>query len=68
MCLFSMPKVVYEQLMGIGFKEKEIIKRNSSANKMIAPYRNKETGKFTSIKSDEKTIAYQSEYILKVLK
>ena len=61
-------EVACEQLIKIGFKVKDIVKRNANTNKMITPYRDKKTGKFTSPETKNKIIAYHEEYILKVIK
>ncbi len=61
-------QVACEQLLSIGFKKDQVIKRNANTNKMIAPYRDKVTGKFTSLNSRNKTIAYHEEYILVLTK
>jgi len=57
-----------EQLVNMGFTQDQVIKRNANTNKMVAPYRDKTTGKFTSIASSNKMVAYHEEYILKFIK
>ncbi|MGI9392266.1 MAG: DNA methyltransferase [Parvibaculales bacterium] len=61
-------EVAYQQLSNIGFHVEKVIKRNANSNKLIAPYRDSDTGKFTSINSKNKIIAYHEEFILKVIK
>ena len=56
-------QVAVEQMQSIGFEKVKFIKREIS-NKMITPWRDKETGKFTSKKNPSKKRAYQFEYIL----
>jgi len=56
-------EVATEQMLKIGFKKYQIIKREVP-NKMITPWRDISTGKFTSIKNPNKKCAYEYEYIL----
>lgn len=56
-------EVAAEQMINIGFKKKEIIKRTVH-NKMITPWRDVQTGKFTGKNNPNKKIAYEFEYIL----
>lgn len=61
-------EVAFQQLLKVGFNTDEVIKRSANERKLITPYRNKKTGKFTAKKSRNKTIAYHEEYILKMKK
>ena len=56
-------EVATEQMINIGFKKHELIKREVP-NKMITPWRDTITGKFTSIDNPNKKRAYEYEYIL----
>ncbi len=61
-------QVALEQLLNLGFDLDDVIKRDANTRKMIAPYRDKDTGKFTSKTTRGKVLAYHEEYILKVKK
>ena len=61
-------EVCLEQMINVGFTKKKVIKRNCMTNKMIPPYRDKITGKFTSKNNRNKKIAYNEEFIIKVRK
>lgn len=52
-----------EQMQSTGFKKVEFIKRKLF-NKMITPWRDSETGKFTNKKNPSKKLVYAYEYIL----
>ncbi|MDD4902323.1 MAG: DNA methyltransferase [Patescibacteria group bacterium] len=56
-------EVATEQMLKIGFKNPNIIKREVQ-NKMITPWRDTNTGKFTNIKNPNKKCAYEYEYVL----
>lgn len=56
-------QVATEQMINLGFKRLKLIKREIS-NKMITPWRDLETGKFTSQKNPRKKRAYEYEYVL----
>lgn len=56
-------QVAVEQMQAIGFKKVRFIKREVS-NKMITPWRDSETGKFTGMDNPSKIRAYEYEYIL----
>lgn len=56
-------EVAMEQLLGLGFKKVSIIKREVP-NKMITPWRDSVTGKFTGLDNPTKKRAYQYEYII----
>lgn len=56
-------EVATEQMLNIGFTKEKIIKREVG-NKMIAPWRDTNTGKFTNMKNPNKKCAYEYEYIL----
>lgn len=56
-------EVATEQMLEIGFKKFNIIKREVQ-NKMITPWRDTNTGKFTNIKNPNKKCAYEYEYVL----
>ena len=56
-------EVAYEQLLKAGFKQLSVEKRLTSA-KSITPYRDIISGRFTSIKNQNKRRAYEHEYIL----
>lgn len=53
----------YEQMLNIGFKHEKVIKREIR-NQMIAPWRDKENGRFTSLKNRNKRMVYQYEYVI----
>lgn len=59
----SNAEVAMEQMLRIGFKNPNIIKREVP-NKMITPWRDTKTGKFTNIKNPNKKCAYEYEYVL----
>ena len=65
--LLSVPilnaQVATEQMINIGFTKSKLIKREVS-NKMITPWRDKETGKFTGHDNPSKKRAYEYEYVL----
>jgi len=56
-------EVAVEQMMNIGFKKTRVIKREVQ-NKMITPWRDTVTGKFTNMDNPNKKCAYEYEYIL----
>ncbi len=56
-------QVATEQMINIGFRKVKLIKREVS-NKMITPWRDNETGKFTGHKNPSKKRAYEYEYVL----
>jgi DNA modification methylase len=56
-------EVAVEQMEGVGFKTHEIIKREVP-NKMITPWRDVSSGKFTSKNNPNKKCAYEYEYVL----
>ncbi len=56
-------QVATEQMMNLGFKKVKLIKREVS-NKMITPWRDEKTGKFTGHKNPSKKRAYEFEYVL----
>lgn len=56
-------QVATEQMLNLGFTKSQIIKREVS-NKMITPWRDTETGKFTGHKNPSKKRAYEYEYVL----
>lgn len=56
-------EVATEQMLRAGFKNPNIIKREVQ-NKMITPWRDTTTGKFTNMKNPNKKCAYEYEYIL----
>ena len=56
-------QVATEQMMNLGFKKVKLIKREVS-NKMITPWRDDKTGKFTGHKNPSKKRAYEFEYVL----
>ncbi len=56
-------EVAAEQLQGIGFTTISLVKREVS-NKMITPWRDKTTGKFTGMSNRHKKRAYVHEYVL----
>jgi len=56
-------QVAAEQMQAAGFQRPVFIKREIS-NKMITPYRDLESGKFTSKSNPSKTRAYEYEYVV----
>lgn len=60
-------EVVDEQMRNAGFITKELIKRELS-NKMITPWRDLQTGKFTSLGNPNKLRVYEFEYISVMMK
>lgn len=56
-------QVAVEQMQAAGFQKQVFIKREIS-NKMITPYRDVESGKFTSKNNPSKTRAYEYEYVV----
>lgn len=60
-------EVATEQMHSIGFKEVNFIKRVVS-NKMITPWRDQKSGKFTGKNNPHKTRAYEYEYVIVVEK
>lgn len=56
-------QVATEQMINLGFTKSQLIKREVS-NKMITPWRDNETGKFTSHTNPTKKRAYEYEYVL----
>lgn len=56
-------EVAHEQMIKAGFKPKKIIKRKISFQ-MIAPWRDKTDGRFTSKNNENKKKVYQYEYII----
>lgn len=56
-------QVAIEQMHGAGFSKVEYIKRKIS-NKVITPWRDSETGKFTNGQNPSKKRVYAHEYIL----
>lgn len=56
-------QVATEQMINIGFTQSKLIKREVS-NKMITPWRDRETGKFTGRANPNKKRAYEYEYVL----
>jgi DNA modification methylase len=56
-------EVAIEQMEKIGFREFNFVKREVS-NKMITPWRDVDTGKFTSNNNPHKKRAYEYEYVL----
>ncbi len=56
-------QVATEQMLNIGFTKSKLIKREVS-NKMITPWRDSETGKFTGHTNPSKKRAYEYEYVL----
>ena len=57
-------EVATEQMLNIGFKKEDYIKREAASNKAITPWRDKKTGKFTSKSNPNKKMAYQYEYVI----
>lgn len=60
-------EVADEQMRITGFISKGIIKRELS-NKMITPWRDMKTGKFTDLDNPDKKRIYEFEYILAMIK
>ena len=56
-------QVATEQMQAAGFKKIDFIKREIP-NKMITPWRDVESGKFTGMDNPSKTRAYEYEYIV----
>ncbi len=56
-------QVAAEQMLRLGFRKVNFIKREV-LNKMITPWRDKNTGKFTSLSNPAKKRVYQFEYII----
>jgi len=56
-------QVATEQMLNIGFRKAKLIKREVP-NKMITPWRDTKTGKFTNKSNKNKKRAYEYEYIL----
>jgi len=56
-------EVATEQMQAAGFNKIDFIKREIS-NKMITPWRDIQTGKFTGMDNPSKTRAYEYEYIV----
>lgn len=56
-------EVAAEQMQDAGFTIKNIIKRKLS-NKMITPWRDRTTGKFTNKNNGQKTRVYEHEFII----
>ena len=56
-------EVAAEQMCQLGFHPVEFVKREIT-NKMIAPWRDTETGKFTDLHNPDKQRAYEYEYVL----
>lgn len=56
-------QVAAEQMQAVGFQKPVFIKREIS-NKMITPYRDLESGKFTNKSNPSKTRAYEYEYVV----
>jgi len=56
-------EVATQQMLKVGFKYHSIIKREVP-NKMITPWRDTITGKFTNMKNPNKKCAYEYEYVL----
>jgi DNA modification methylase len=56
-------QVAAQQMQAAGFRKPEFIKREIS-NKMITPYRDLESGKFTSKSNPSKIRAYEYEYVV----
>ena len=56
-------EVAAEQMQAVGFKKVEFIKREIP-NKMITPWRDIESGKFTGMDNPSKTRAYEYEYVV----
>lgn len=56
-------QVVAEQMLNIGFKQVDYIKREVS-NKVITPWRDIQSGRFTDLNNPNKTKAHAVEFIL----
>lgn len=56
-------EVAAEQMQEAGFIVKNVVKRELS-NKMITPWRDKSSGRFTNTSSEQKTRVYEHEFIL----
>jgi len=56
-------EVAAEQMSKIGFRKTDFIKREV-LNKMITPWRDEKTGKFTGLDNPDKKRVYQFEYIV----
>jgi DNA modification methylase len=56
-------EVAVEQMSRLGFKKVNFIKREVS-NKMITPWRDKNTGKFTGLNNPSKMRVYEFEYVI----
>lgn len=56
-------EVVAEQMYKIGFHKVDFIKREVS-NKMITPWRDQKTGKFTGLANPTKKRVYEFEYVI----
>ena len=56
-------QVAVEQMSKLGFQKVDFIKREVS-NKMITPWRDEKTGKFTSIDNPDKKRVYECEYVI----
>ena len=56
-------QVAAEQMQAAGFKKVDFIKREIP-NKMITPWRDIESGKFTGMNNPSKTRAYEYEYVV----
>jgi len=56
-------EVAAEQMYKLGFKKVDFIKREVS-NKMITPWRDQKTGKFTSLTNPAKKRIYEFEYVI----
>ncbi len=56
-------QVAAEQMQAVGFKKFDFIKREIP-NKMITPWRDLESGKFTGKDNPSKTRAYEYEYVV----
>jgi DNA modification methylase len=56
-------QVAAEQMQAVGFKKIDFIKREIP-NKMITPWRDLESGKFTGKDNPSKTRAYEFEYVV----
>lgn len=56
-------EVSFEQMQNLGFRDLKVEKRQTSFQS-IAPYRDTQSGRFTSIENPNKRRAYQFEYII----
>ncbi len=56
-------QVAVEQMQAVGFNKVDFIKREIP-NKMITPWRDTESGKFTGMDNPSKTRAYEFEYVV----